>query len=111
MDRAESDRNVKINIEHLSLLAFVVDVVEGDRLLVEFKEMNFICDRDLQLAVVLLVLVLVAQPDARLSKVVCKRELRIPVEANILGVLVHHLLLALKVAHCSSLSVLDLLEE
>ena len=42
LDRAESDRNIEVDVEDFSLLSFVVDVVEGHNLLVELEEVNLV---------------------------------------------------------------------
>ena len=42
LDRTESDRNHKVNIQNFPLLSLVVDVIKSDNLLVKFEEMDLI---------------------------------------------------------------------
>jgi hypothetical protein len=42
LDRAESYWNVEVDVQNFSLLSFVVDIVEGNYLLIELEEMNFV---------------------------------------------------------------------
>ena len=86
LDRAKSDRNVKIDVEHLLLLPFVVHVVEGHDLLVELKEVNFVCPGSLKHLLLGIGLPL-DHSNSSLREIVGHCQLRIPVEADVLLVL------------------------
>ena len=80
LNGAESDWNVKVDIEHLSLFPLVINVVERDYFLIKLKEMDFVGHDCLDLLLVLSV----DHANTRLREVVCHGELRVTVEANVL---------------------------
>ena len=42
LDRAESYWNVEVDVENFSLFSFVINVVEGNNLLIKLEKMNFV---------------------------------------------------------------------
>jgi hypothetical protein len=78
--RAKPYRDVEVDVEHLPLFPFVVDVVESYDLLVEFKEVDLVGHYCFYFLLVLPVY----HADASLGEVVGHCELRIPVEADVL---------------------------
>jgi hypothetical protein len=78
--RAEPNRNVKVNIEHLPLLSLMVDIVESHDLLVEFEEVDLVSHYCFDFLLILSI----DHADTSLREVIGHGELRIPVEADVL---------------------------
>ena len=78
--RAEPNRNIEIDVEHLPLLPLVIDVVESHNLLVKLEEMDLVGHYCFYFLLVLPI----NHTDAGLGEVVGHGELRIPVVADVL---------------------------
>lgn len=87
LDGTESYWNVEVNVQNLSLLAFMVHVVERHDFLIEFEEMDFVGAYLVDCDVFLLGLRSVQHSDSSLREVVGHGELRVAVEANVVLVL------------------------
>lgn len=86
LDRTKPNWDRKVDVQHLSLLSFLVDVVECHDFLVELEEMDFVCHYLLYSLLVVLCR-LSDQPDAGLFEIVGHRKLRVSVKANVLALL------------------------
>lgn len=87
LDRAKPDRNVEVDVQHFSLLALVVHIVESHYFLIELEEVNFVCADFFHLVLVLLGLRSIQHSYASLREIVGHCELRVSVEADVLHVL------------------------
>ena len=77
---AESNRDIEVYVQHLSLFSLVIDVVECDYLLIKLEEMDFVRHHCLDFLLVLSV----DHTDTCLRKVVGHCKLRVTVEADVL---------------------------
>ena len=78
--RAESNRDVKVYVQHLPLLPLVIDVVERYYLLIKLEEMDFVCHHCLNFLLVLTV----DHTDPCLGKVVGHCKLGVTIETDVL---------------------------
>lgn len=101
LNGTKSDGNVKVNVENLSLFPLMVHIVKSNDLLVKLKEVNLVCHNRLDF----LLLLPIDHADASLRKVVCHRQLGVPVETNILlAVHISLVLTQLRVSRLGSIS-------
>ena len=80
LDRTEANRDVEVDGQNFPLFALIIDVVEGDDLLVELEEVDLIRLRNLEL----LLLLLVHHFDAGDREVVSHGQLRVAIETYVL---------------------------
>jgi hypothetical protein len=80
LDRTESYGDVEVDVQHLPLLSFVVDVVKSHNLLIELEEVNLVGHN----CFYFLLILPINHANPCLGKVIGHGELRIPVKADVL---------------------------
>ena len=105
LNGTESDGNVKVDVQNLTLFSLMVNVVESNYLLIEFEEVDFVCADGVLLLRMSFILRSVQHPDTGLLKVVCHRKLGVPVEANVLLVFASLLILLRHSVEAGSLAM------
>ena len=70
LNRAESDWDIKIDIQDFSLLSLVVHVVKCDDFLIKLEEMNFVCPNHFNFLLILICLRPINHSDTSLGKII-----------------------------------------
>lgn len=87
LNRAKSDGNHKVYVQHLSLFPLVIYVVECYNFLIKLEEMDFVCLHLFFNNALALLGRLASHSYTSQVEVVCHRQLRVPVEADVLTLL------------------------